>query len=123
MASVNPFIFREYDIRGVVDKDLTEEVVELLGKGIGTYFARNDVTTISVGGDVRLHTERLRKALHKGIISTGINIIDLGRVPTGVQYFSLYKLDIQGGVMITGSHNPCPGLWRYDTGNSQNHRG
>lgn len=106
MANVNPFIFREYDIRGVVDEDLTEEVVELLGKGIGTYFARNDVTAISVGGDVRLHTERLRKVLHKGIVSTGINIIDLGPVPTGVQYFSLYKLDIQGGVMITGSHNP-----------------
>lgn len=106
MATVNPFIFREYDIRGVVDKDLTEEAVELLGKGLGTYFVRNNVTTISVGGDVRLHTERLRKVLHKGVISTGISIIDLGPVPTGVQYFSLYKLDIQGGVMITGSHNP-----------------
>jgi len=106
MGTVNPFIFREYDIRGVVDVDLTEEVVELLGKGFGTYFAQHGVEAISVGGDVRLHTERLRKILLKGITSTGLNVIDIGRVPTGVQYFSLYKLDVQGGVMITGSHNP-----------------
>jgi phosphomannomutase/phosphoglucomutase len=97
MAKINPFIFREYDIRGVVGEDLTDEVVELLGKGLGTYFARRDVKAISLGGDVRLHTKHLSGVLQKGILSAGIDIIDLGAVPTGVQYFSLYKLDVQGG--------------------------
>jgi phosphomannomutase/phosphoglucomutase len=106
MANLNPYIFREYDIRGVVDKDLTEETIVLLGKGLGTYFLRNNAKKISLGGDVRLHTERLRGYLLKGLLSTGINVIDLGAVPTGVQYFSMYKLDVQGGVQITGSHNP-----------------
>ncbi|HQU71257.1 MAG TPA: phosphomannomutase/phosphoglucomutase [Calditrichia bacterium] len=106
MAAINPFIFREYDIRGVVDQDLTEDTVALLGKGLGSYFAAHGVRTISVGGDVRLHTERLSKVLIQGLLSTGIDVINLGAVPTGVQYFSLYKLEVQGGVMITGSHNP-----------------
>ena len=91
MAQINPFIFREYDIRGVVDKDLTENVVELLGKGLGTYFTRHDVKAISIGGDLRLHTKQISRVLQKGILSTGIDIIDLGTIPTGVQYFSLYK--------------------------------
>ncbi len=106
MAAVNPFIFREYDIRGVVGQDLTDEVVELLGKGIGTYFVHNGVKKISVGGDVRLSTPHLSELLQKGLTSTGLAVIDLGEVPTGMQYFSLYKLDVGAGVMITGSHNP-----------------
>ncbi len=106
MASVNPYIFREYDIRGVVEKDLTDEVVELLGKGLGSYFSQHGVQKISVGGDVRLSTNHLKEVLSQGITSAGIDIIDLGNIPTGAQYFSLYKLDVQGGVMITGSHNP-----------------
>ncbi len=104
---ISPYIFREYDIRGVVDKDLTEEIVELLGKGIGTYFVRNQAKRVTIGGDVRLSTERLRKALMSGLQSTGVNVVDLGPVPTPVQYFSMHHIpDVQGGVMITGSHNP-----------------
>ncbi len=104
---ISPYIFREYDIRGVVGKDLTDEVVELLGKGIGTYLARRGVKRITVGGDVRLSTEDLRKQLMKGLRSTGIDVVNLGRVPTPVQYFSMHHIpDVQGGVMITGSHNP-----------------
>lgn len=107
MATVNPFIFREYDIRGVVATDLTDDVVTLLGKGLGTYFIRKGTCKISVGGDVRLHTNQLKSALLKGLLSTGIHVVDLGQVPTGMQYFSLYELeDVHGGVMITGSHNP-----------------
>jgi len=106
MAKINPYIFRQYDIRGVVDKDLTEEVVELLGKGIGTHFIQQGVKKITIGGDVRLSTPKLKETLSKGFTSTGIDIIDLGTVPTPVQYFSLHKLPVQGGVMITGSHNP-----------------
>ena len=104
---ISPFIFREYDIRGVVGKDLTDEVANLLGKGIGTYLARYGVKRITVGGDVRLSTEQLRKHLMEGLRSTGINVVNLGQVPTPVQYFSMHRIpDVQGGVMITGSHNP-----------------
>lgn len=106
MSTVNEYIFREYDIRGVVDTDLTNDVAVLLGKGIGTYFRRNGVSAITVGGDVRLHTDRLKEHLISGLSSTGLAVTDLGQVPTGVQYFSMYTLDVQAGVMITGSHNP-----------------
>lgn len=102
----NPYIFREYDIRGVVDHDLTDETVLLLGKGIGSYFLKNKAQKISVGGDVRLSTERFRKQLIDGLRSVGVDVVDLGPVPTPVQYFSMYHLSVEGGVMITGSHNP-----------------
>jgi phosphomannomutase/phosphoglucomutase len=103
---VNKDIFREYDIRGVVGKDLTEEVVELLGKGFGTYLKGYSADKISVGGDVRLSTEKFRLALINGLRAVGIDIIDIGTVPTPAQYFSMFTLPISGGAMITGSHNP-----------------
>lgn len=103
---INPYIFREYDIRGVVDKDLTDEAVELLGKGIGSYMLQNGAKKVSVGGDVRLSTERFSEQLIKGLRSTGVDVVNVGAVPTPVQYFSMHYLDVDGGVMITGSHNP-----------------
>lgn len=103
---INPYIFREYDIRGVVDKDLTDEVVELLGKGIGTYFLNNGAKSASVGGDVRLSTERFRELLMHGLRSVGVDVVNVGPVPTPVQYFSMHHLDVDAGVQITGSHNP-----------------
>lgn len=106
MSKINPFIFREYDIRGVVEVDLTDEVIELIGRAFGTYLQRQGGKKVSVGGDVRLSTERFRNALIKGLTSSGIHVIDIGVVPTPVQYFSLFKLTVDGGVMITGSHNP-----------------
>lgn len=106
MAAINPYIFREYDIRGVVEIDLTERVVELIGKAFGTYLQRQGGKKVSVGGDVRLSTERFRTSLIKGLTSSGVDVVDIGVVPTPVQYFSLFKLAVDGGVMITGSHNP-----------------
>ena len=104
---INPYIFREYDIRGVVDKDLTDDVVMQLGKGIGTYMQQHDAKRITIGGDVRLSTERFRVILTQGIRLTGVDVVDLGPVPTPVQYYSMHYLkNVQGGVMITGSHNP-----------------
>ncbi len=103
---INSNIFREYDIRGVVDIDLTDEVVDLLGKGYGTYLKNHNAQKISIGGDVRLSTERFLKVFTKGIRSTGINVINIGQIPTPVQYFSMFNLQVDGGVMITGSHNP-----------------
>lgn len=106
MAQVNPFIFREYDVRGIVDKDLTDGVVKLLGKAFGTHIQRQGGKKVSVGGDVRLSTERFKKTLISGLTTTGVDVVDIGVVPTPVQYFSLLKLNVDGGVMITGSHNP-----------------
>ena len=103
---INPYIFREYDIRGVVEEDFQPEVVELLGKGFGTFVKNKDIDKISLGGDVRLTTKTLKEAFAKGVLSTGVNIIDLGIIPTPISYFSIHHLNLQGAVQITGSHNP-----------------
>lgn len=106
---VNPAIFRQYDIRGIWEKDLTPEVVELLGRGYASYLLRSinkDKARISIGWDARLHSPAIRDSLIKGITGSGIDVIDLGMCPTPLQYYSLYKMSVDGGVMITGSHNP-----------------
>ena len=104
--TINPQIFREYDIRGLVDKDLTRDSVERIGKSIGTYIRRNGGKTITVGYDMRVSSIPFRDSLICGINSTGCDVIDIGMVPTPVAYFSLHHLKPDGGVMITGSHNP-----------------
>ena len=81
-------------------------MAEHLGKGIGTFFKRNKAYRISVGGDVRLSTDRFRKKLIKGLNEVGLEVINIGSVPTPVQYFSMYHLKVDAGIMITGSHNP-----------------
>jgi len=106
MSVINPYIFREYDIRGVVDKDLTENIIELIGKAFGTHLQRQGGKKVSVGGDIRLSTGRFKKALTRGLTSSGVNVLDIGTIPTPVLYFSLFKLTVDGGIMITGSHNP-----------------
>jgi phosphomannomutase/phosphoglucomutase len=103
---MNEHIFREYDIRGVVDKDLTPEVVENLGRAFGSRVARAGGKKVAVGRDVRLSGDSLFASLSKGICSTGCNVVDIGQVPTPVLYFSQFHLDVDAGVMITGSHNP-----------------
>ncbi len=103
---VNPRIFRQYDVRGVVDDDLTESVVEELGKGYGAYMRRQGKKKVSVGYDARPSSPGFRDALIKGILSTGIDVVDVGMLPTPTFYFSLFHLEVEGGVMITGSHNP-----------------
>jgi phosphomannomutase/phosphoglucomutase len=103
---INPNIFREYDVRGIVGRDLTVEVVETLGKGYGTYVARKGVETVSLGHDARLSSPEFGEALTRGITSTGVSVIQIGMVATPTLYFSLFYLDVGGGVMITGSHNP-----------------
>ena len=104
MNNINNEIFREYDIRGIADRDLTDEVVKLIGKAYGTLIGNE--STVAVGCDVRLSSPRIKKALINGILSTGVNVIDIGTVPTPVLYFSVYRLSTDGGIMITGSHNP-----------------
>jgi len=104
---MNPYIFREYDIRGIVAEDFPDEVVELLGKGMGTYFREHKARTIALSGDIRLSTPHLKRVLARGLLSTGIDIIDLGIVPTPVNYYSMYTLPVEGAIQITGSHNPA----------------
>jgi len=106
---INPAIFRQYDIRGIWEKDLTPEVVELIGKGFASYLlnaVNKENARISVGRDARLHSPAIRDSLIKGLTESGIDVIDLGVCPTPLQYFSMHRLSLDGGVMITGSHNP-----------------
>jgi len=103
---VNPLIFRQYDIRGIVDKDLNEEVFRLIGKAFGTFVIRNKCKSIVVGGDARLTTPAFKNAFFEGTISTGCQIIDVGLCATPVLYFSIWKLSTDAGAMITASHNP-----------------
>jgi phosphomannomutase/phosphoglucomutase len=103
---INPQIFREYDIRGVVDKDLTPDVVKRLGQGFGTHMSKLGRLNLAVGRDGRLSSKTFIEALIEGLISTGCEVVDIGLCPTPVYYFSIFHLDKDGGMMVTGSHNP-----------------
>src|SRR5277367_1088242 len=104
---LKPTIFREYDIRGIADSELLSPGVELLGRGLGTYLARQTGgRKINVGRDCRLSSDRLRDALVKGLLSTGCDVTDIGTAPTPILYFSAQYLKADGAIMITGSHNP-----------------
>jgi len=103
---MNPRIFREYDIRGLVDKDLTDEMVRFIGLGFATFISRQGKHRVVVGRDGRLSSPRFRDPLVQGMVKGGLEVIDVGTCPTPVFYFSLFHLDREGGVMITGSHNP-----------------
>jgi len=105
-VELKPEIFREYDIRGIVDKDLNQGTVELLGKGIGTYFRQKGKKEVLLGKDCRLSSQPYSEALIKGLHSTGCQVIDLGIIPTPLLYFAIYYKKKEAGVMITGSHNP-----------------
>jgi len=104
---MNKNIFREYDIRGVVENDLDDKTVFLIGKSFGTYMQRNGLKIVGVSGDVRNTTPRLVSNLIKGLISTGVNVIELGLLPTPANYFSLHYIDIDASIQVTGSHNPA----------------
>ena len=103
---INSQIFREYDIRGIVGKDLTPQTVELIGKAIGTYFIRQGRKKLTLGRDMRSSSTEFRDILTNALNATGCDVIDIGLVPTPLAYFSLHHLKPDGGVMITGSHNP-----------------
>jgi phosphomannomutase/phosphoglucomutase len=104
---MNENIFREYDIRGVVDKDLTDESVDAVARAIGTFFRANGASRVSIGRDARESSPRFRDIMAKGLNETGCDVVDVGMVPTPVLYFTLFTEDVDAGVMITGSHNPA----------------
>ena len=103
---VNKYIFREYDIRGKVLDDFPTEVVIQLGKGFGSFVKRNGFQEIALSGDIRLTTPQLMDEFKRGVLSTGVDVINLGILPTPANYYSMFKLEVGGAVQITGSHNP-----------------
>ena len=104
--NLNENIFREYDIRGIVAEDFQKDVVVSLGKAFGSYIITKGWKTISVSGDIRETSLELKEAFISGLLTTGAEVIDIGIVPTPTNYFSMYFLDIDAAVQITGSHNP-----------------
>ena len=102
-------IFREYDIRGLVEQDLSDDTVRGIGRAFGTFLARavdKPQPAIAVGRDVRPSSDRLRARLVEGLVAAGARVLDVEVVPTPVLYFACHHLQTDGGVMITGSHNP-----------------
>ena len=103
---INPKIFREYDIRGIVDKDLSLEFVEYLGRGIGTFFREHGKRQVALGRDARLSSPAYAEAIARGLLSTGCSVVDIGLVPTPLLYFAVFYKKNEAAVMVTGSHNP-----------------
>jgi phosphomannomutase / phosphoglucomutase len=103
---MNPQIFREYDIRAVVNKELTLDEVVVMGKAIGTYLGRQGKKEITLGRDGRLSSDDFHSHFLQGILTTGCRVIDIGLCPSPLLYFSIRHLKTEGGVMITASHNP-----------------
>ncbi len=104
---LKPTIFREYDIRGVAETELSSPDVVELGRGLGTLLQRKSGRSINLGRDCRLSSTRLRDALLQGLIASGCQVTDIGVVPTPVLYYSAVHTLADGAVMITGSHNPA----------------
>ena len=103
---MNQHIFREYDIRGIVGEQLTDETVSTVAQAVGTFFSKNAAKRIAVGYDARESSPRFRDLLVKGLNETGCDVVLIGKVPTPVLYHTVYTKNVDGGVMITGSHNP-----------------
>jgi phosphomannomutase/phosphoglucomutase len=103
-------IFREYDIRGVADRDLSDELAEGIGRGLGAMLSSGRdgkrPLRLAVGRDCRLSSPRLHAALLRGLAKAGVHVLDIGVGPTPMLYFAVYNLETDGGIQITGSHNP-----------------
>lgn len=107
-VALNPHIFRAYDIRGVADRDLTDPVAFAIGQAIGTeVYLRKLPPLLAVGRDARLSSPRIFAALTAGLHAAGVAVLDVGVVATPMLYFAAFTLDVGGGLMVTGSHNPA----------------
>ena len=103
---MNPHVFRQYDIRGHAERDFDDAFVGSLGRSLGTFFSTRNLRRIGVGRDCRLSSPRLRDRLCEGLLQSGIDVVDIGVGPTPLLYFAVHHFDLDGGVQITGSHNP-----------------
>ena len=106
MTAIDPTIFKAYDIRGIVDKGLTEDSPYQIGLAIGSEAQARGEQHIYVGRDGRLSGPKLSQALIKGLLDSGCDVTDVGMVPTPILYFAAYHLGSGSGIMVTGSHNP-----------------
>ncbi len=106
MPSIAPEIFKAYDIRGIVGQSLTAEAVRAIGHAIGSEARERGLNTIAVGRDGRLSGPELAGALAEGINQAGVDVVDIGCVPTPVTYFAAFELGTESCVSVTGSHNP-----------------
>src|SRR5574341_994922 len=106
MPAVPAEIFKAYDIRGFVDRNLTPEVAELVGRALGTQARALDQKTVCIGRDGRLSGPALAQRVARGLQASGVDVIDVGRVATPMLYFATHHLQTGSGVMVTGSHNP-----------------
>jgi phosphomannomutase / phosphoglucomutase len=104
---LNPAIFREYDIRGIADRDYDASFAGELGRAFGTLVAEHGGKRVSVGRDCRLTSDKYAAAVRDGITSTGVDVLDIGVCPTPLVYFSLFHWGLDGGIQVTGSHNPA----------------
>ncbi|HSN93161.1 MAG TPA: phosphomannomutase/phosphoglucomutase [Anaeromyxobacteraceae bacterium] len=104
--ALSPTIFREYDIRGLVDRDLDEEAVHRVGQALGTRIREAGGRRAAVGRDARLSGPRFAGRMIEALRSTGVDVLDLGVVPTPLTYFAAHTAGVDGICMITGSHNP-----------------
>jgi phosphomannomutase/phosphoglucomutase len=105
---LNDKIFREYDVRGIAGSDIDRDVAFFLGRAFAVFLKRRnpDARKTSVGRDVRMSSEWLAEGVIDGIRAEGIDVVDIGVCPTPLQYFSIVHLGLDGGIMVTGSHNP-----------------
>jgi phosphomannomutase/phosphoglucomutase len=103
---MNPSIFREYDIRGLAEQDFDKEFALRLGKVHGTIISEEGGTRVTVGRDCRATSDAYAAAVIAGLASTGLHVYDIGVCPTPLLYFSLFHLDVDGGIQVTASHNP-----------------
>src|SRR3954452_4334958 len=103
----NPTILREYDIRGIVGETLTEADAYALGRTFATKAHGEGARTLAVGRDGRLHSGMLEAALIRGLTEGGINVMQIGMGPSPMLYFATHYLDVDGGIQVTGSHNPA----------------
>ena len=105
---INPGIFREYDIRGRAETDLSDVSITAIGLALASLLTERGATTVALGQDVRLTSPRIASTLTETLLSRGISILAIGTVPTPLLYYSLFVLPVSGGVMVTASHNPAP---------------
>lgn len=106
MIRINPQIFREYDIRGLVGEDLTEKNVYIIGRAYGTFLRQNNISSAILARDNRLSSYAYSRAMLRALCDTGVDVTDIGMATTPLFYFSRVRYGIEGGAMVTGSHNP-----------------
>ena len=107
MAQIKKTIFREYDLRGKVsDGELTKENCKIIGTGFGSLLRKKGIDKVVVGFDAREYSVWIKDSLIEGLISTGVNVVEIGQVLTPIAYFAQFHLNVKGLAMVTASHNP-----------------